>query len=303
MAFDPAIGGDDFDRIRRGHQHLRKQCVRIERDRRDHLVELVLRERFVAAGAAVPGAGAGLDGGACAAPASRGQRHSALAIIDLKPKLFMVHFNSIAPRKLYHAGNEGNAPVQARRVASHGCARRRRDFVLPTMRSRAQARSTVRAARDSCRFGRSTGGMFIASRLFVGSRAEAGCEAESAPMNLKSFRLAKRLGFLALSGCMSIRRAPPYAPAPMYPQPTTQQRFDRSWSAAAGALSDQGLTIAVAGSRRRRDPGERAASRLPQQRDAADGRIQVKFTSRAATVCDPALMQRCPDSYDRRMGR
>ena len=26
-------------------------------------------------------------------------------------------------------------------------------------------------------------------------------------------------------------------------QPTTQQRYDRSWSAAAGALTDQGLTI------------------------------------------------------------
>ena len=42
----PPLRGDDFERIRRRHQHLREKRVRIERDGREQLVELFLRERF-----------------------------------------------------------------------------------------------------------------------------------------------------------------------------------------------------------------------------------------------------------------
>ena len=51
----PARRLDHFDRIRRRHEDLRQQRVRIERDRREHLVELGLGE--IARGLRVNGAG------------------------------------------------------------------------------------------------------------------------------------------------------------------------------------------------------------------------------------------------------
>lgn len=101
---------------------------------------------------------------------------------------------------------------------------------------------------------------------------------------------------LALAGCVV------YEPMPMS-QPSPQQRFDRSWSAAAGALADQGLAVQE----------DRSAGVVRGQRGGIvvvaildtlpDGRIQVKFASQGPTVADPAMMQRVSDSYDRRMGR
>lgn len=123
-------------------------------------------------------------------------------------------------------------------------------------------------------------------------------------MNLKLFRRVVVLGSLALGGCYVYPPAPMYAPAPMYPQPTTQQRFDRSWSAAAGALSDQGLTIASQDRGTGVIRGEQGGVTVTATVETlADGRIQVKFTSRGVASADPALMQRVSDSYDRRMGR
>jgi hypothetical protein len=124
------------------------------------------------------------------------------------------------------------------------------------------------------------------------------------PVNLKLFRHVVALGSLALGGCYVYPAAPMYAPAPMYPQATTQQRFDRSWSAAAGALSDQGLTIASQDRGAGLIRGEQGNVTVTAAVETlADGRIQVKFTSRGASSADPALMQRVSDSYDRRMGR
>src|SRR5437867_128950 len=41
----PTRGLDDLERIRRGHQNLRQQRVRVQRDWRQHLIELLLRKR------------------------------------------------------------------------------------------------------------------------------------------------------------------------------------------------------------------------------------------------------------------
>src|SRR5690606_7954462 len=41
----PARGLDDLDRVGRGHQHLRQQCVVVECDRRDELFELGVGSR------------------------------------------------------------------------------------------------------------------------------------------------------------------------------------------------------------------------------------------------------------------
>jgi len=99
------------------------------------------------------------------------------------------------------------------------------------------------------------------------------------------------------SGCVV------YEPVPVS-QPSLQERYDRSWSAAAGALSDQGLTI----TQQDRGSGWIVGTRgnttiVATVVTLPDGRIQVRFDSRGATGADPELMNRVSDSYDRRMGR
>ena len=128
---------------------------------------------------------------------------------------------------------------------------------------------------------------------------EEGANPGSQRMNLKSFRLVVVVGVLALGGCYV------YAPVPVaIPQPTTQQRFDRTWAAAAGALSDQGLTIASQDRGAGVIRGERGGIAITATvQTLADGRIQVKFSSQGSGSADPGLVQRVSDSYDRRMGR
>jgi hypothetical protein len=87
-------------------------------------------------------------------------------------------------------------------------------------------------------------------------------------------------------------------------QPTTQQRYDRSWSAAAGALTDQGLTITAQDRGSGIIRGERAGVTVTAAVETLpDGRIAVKFNSQSPNGVDTALVQRVSDSYDRRMGR
>lgn len=93
-----------------------------------------------------------------------------------------------------------------------------------------------------------------------------------------------------------------YEPIPV--GPTTQQRFDRSWSAAMGAMVDQGVTIDAqdrgAGVIRGNRGGIAIVARL---QTLADGRIQVRFDQSGATSSDPNLIHRVSDGYDARMGR
>ena len=99
---------------------------------------------------------------------------------------------------------------------------------------------------------------------------------------------------LLLAGCVV------YEPVPVDPQ----YRFDRSWAAAAGAMSDQGLSI---------DTQDRGAGIIRGNRNGVlitarvqtlpDGGIEVRFDQTGATKNDPGLVHRVSDSYDRRMGR
>ena len=101
---------------------------------------------------------------------------------------------------------------------------------------------------------------------------------------------------LALGGCVVYE--------PVVVQPSPQQRFDRSWDAAGGALADQGVTITAqdrgAGVIRGTRDGINIAASV---QTLADGSIQVKFDQSGATSSDPNLIHRVSDSYDRRMGR
>src|SRR5215472_16566123 len=99
---------------------------------------------------------------------------------------------------------------------------------------------------------------------------------------------------LPLAGCVVYQPVPAGA--------TMQQRYDRSWDAAAGAMSDQGLAISQdrsAGVIR----GSRGAVTITARVEMRpDDRVQVTFDSTGSGT-EPGLIDRVTDSYNRRMGR
>jgi hypothetical protein len=105
---------------------------------------------------------------------------------------------------------------------------------------------------------------------------------------------------MLLSSCVA------YVPAytPVVSQPTTQQRFDRSWDAANGAMYDQGLTITAQDRGAGVIQGQRGGITITTTlQTLADGGVQVKFASKGDDRADPDLVRRVSDSFDRRMGR
>lgn len=101
----------------------------------------------------------------------------------------------------------------------------------------------------------------------------------------------------ALSGCTYY--VAPGTPVPGYPNPST---FDRSFSAASGAMRDHGLAITVedrAGGTVVGRQGEGTVTATLRQQP--DGSVRVQFDS--SKVSDPQLIDRISRSYDQRMGR
>ena len=103
-------------------------------------------------------------------------------------------------------------------------------------------------------------------------------------MNLKLCRVMVLFGLLSLGACVA------YAPYPVSPQ----QRFDQSWAAAAGAMSDQGVTITSQnrGAGSRQAPPYVAAPR-GQTPDFPPGSRELRLRSAgAAQACSqPAASQ------------
>ncbi|TDN57813.1 hypothetical protein [Paraburkholderia sp. BL10I2N1] len=100
---------------------------------------------------------------------------------------------------------------------------------------------------------------------------------------------------LPLAGC-------PYYAVPAGTVVTRPASFDRSFSAASGAMHDEGLAITV------QDPGSgtvvggiNGSTVTASVRQQADGSVVVQFNSSDAR--DPTLLDRISRSYDRRMGR
>ena len=100
---------------------------------------------------------------------------------------------------------------------------------------------------------------------------------------------------------VSLTACPYYAPPPGTVI-TTPASYDRSFSAAAGAMHDEGLTVTV------QDPGSGnivggidGSTVTASVRQQADGSVVVQFNS--ANARDPTLLDRISRSYDRRMGR
>ena len=101
---------------------------------------------------------------------------------------------------------------------------------------------------------------------------------------------------LALSGCTY------YVPAPGTVVPGAPASFDRSFSAAAGAMRDQGLSISVEDRSSGTIVGKVESGTVTASvRQQADGSVRVQFD--ASGVRDPALIDRVSRSYDARMGR
>ena len=102
---------------------------------------------------------------------------------------------------------------------------------------------------------------------------------------------------LALSGCTY------YVPAPTTTVvPGAPASFDRSFSAASGAMRDQGLAISVEDRSSGRIVGKAGDGTVTANvRQQADGSVRVQFD--ASGVRDSALIDRISRSYDARMGR
>ena len=100
---------------------------------------------------------------------------------------------------------------------------------------------------------------------------------------------------LIASGC--------YYPPPAYPVPVAAPAsFDRSFSAAAGAMRDQGLAIGTEDRAAGMIIGSAGSATVSASvRRQADGSVRVQFDASGAR--DPALIDRISRSYDARMGR
>jgi hypothetical protein len=108
-------------------------------------------------------------------------------------------------------------------------------------------------------------------------------------------------GFLVLAAAVVLGGCVAYEPVPGY---GAASPFDRSWSAALGALQDQGVVI----NEQNRAWGVIRGTRGPIAVNAfvttrADGRVQVEFSTSSTTDSDPALFERITASYNQRMGR
>ncbi|WP_241018584.1 hypothetical protein [Paraburkholderia sp. Tr-20389] len=113
----------------------------------------------------------------------------------------------------------------------------------------------------------------------------------------------RRLLLMVVCGSLPLMAGCPYyAVPPPGTVITTPASFNRSFSAAAGAMQDEGLAITV------QDPGSGTIVGgidggvvQASVRQQADGSVVVQFDSKNAR--DPSLLDRISRSYDRRMGR
>jgi uncharacterized lipoprotein YajG len=101
---------------------------------------------------------------------------------------------------------------------------------------------------------------------------------------------------LLLLGSCATEPEPGYAPPP--------STFDRAWSAALGASSDEGVQIISED----RSSGIIKGTKGDQEvtinmRSQADGNVRVEISARGPKGSDPGLGGRISRAYDRRMGR
>ena len=93
-------------------------------------------------------------------------------------------------------------------------------------------------------------------------------------------------------------------PAPAVYTTKSTSKFEQSWSAALGALSDQGVRIST----QDRGAGIIQGSRygiavIASIRTQANNSVRVEFNTSGDTKRDPELIKRITGSYNSRMGR
>jgi len=102
---------------------------------------------------------------------------------------------------------------------------------------------------------------------------------------------------LGLGGCTYY----PTAPGVYAPTPST---FERSWSAAIGALEDEGVQIVSLDRDAGKASGVRGAIGVTATvQSRADSGVQVEFGTSGNTASDPTLIDRITRRYNTRMGR
>ncbi|MCU7836458.1 MAG: hypothetical protein KZQ83_14565 [gamma proteobacterium symbiont of Taylorina sp.] len=83
-----------------------------------------------------------------------------------------------------------------------------------------------------------------------------------------------------------------------------QNKFDQSWSAVTGALSDQGVHITTQDRTAGIIQGRKNATEVTASvRSQADGSVRIQFDTSGSTQHDSTLIERINNSYNRRMGR
>jgi len=112
-------------------------------------------------------------------------------------------------------------------------------------------------------------------------------------------RIVLSAAIAGLAGCVVYEPYPyGYAPQPV------ASTFDRAWSAALGAVQDQGVQITnqdrSSGVIDGRRGGVTVKTRLVTQ---ADGRVRIEFNTGGNLAEDPNLSDRIARSYEARMGR
>jgi len=86
--------------------------------------------------------------------------------------------------------------------------------------------------------------------------------------------------------------------------PPAMASFDRSWSAAVGALGDEGVRITSEDRNAGIVQGSREGIDVTANvRVQANGSVRVEFNTSGETRRDPGLIDRISRAYDRRMGR
>ena len=117
------------------------------------------------------------------------------------------------------------------------------------------------------------------------------------PTRMTGALLASLALALGLGGCTVYQTAPGvYAPMP--------SAFERSWSAAVGALEDEGVRILTLDSNAGKASGARGDIGVTATvRTQADSSVRVEFSTSGNTAADPTLIDRITQRYNMRMGR
>ncbi|MGL6111043.1 MAG: hypothetical protein ACRC2B_13195 [Rubrivivax sp.] len=120
------------------------------------------------------------------------------------------------------------------------------------------------------------------------------------PGMVRAAALGALLGLAVLGGGCAYYPATPYPAAPSY-GPST---FERSFDAALGAISDQGLRITVQDRAAGNIVGTRGALTVTATvRPQADGTTRVEFKTSGDQGADAGTSQRVLGAYNARMGR